>query len=276
MPDLPVLRRALLVGLTLLLLGCAEERGRPAAFVCEPAVARATTGLLVAGSGAALPLAEAAQLDITEKLGIALRIATSIGSSGARAALAAGDIDIALAAEPELPKVPGVRWTPVARTDVEVVTNRPRERGRIGEVELAATLYSASPRWPDGTPIRILLRPANDSGMVALARARPWLHAALEATRHSGHAQVLDTDQEMARALRTTSDAMGLIDRGMLGLLRLPAWPVIASPPPADAQRVVAVGVRDDASAAVQRAAEALIEAMRARAAKEEGYGVLR
>lgn len=277
MPDLPVLRRALLASALTALVGCAAERGRPEAFVCQPAAAaRQAAGLLVAGSGAALPLAEAAQLEIGEQAGIALRIASSIGSRGAREALAAGDIDIALAAEPTLPQTPGVRWTAVARTDVVLVTTRRGELAPLDERALAAAIASAPPRWPDGTPMRILLRPADDSGMVALARGRPRLHAALNAAREGEDVQVLDTDQEMARALRATGDAIGLLDRGMLGLLQVPAWPIDTGAAGPSAQRVVAVGVRSDAGAEVRGAAEALIAAMRTRAEREAGYVTLR
>lgn len=261
--------RALCVGLALclgLVAACAGERGAPETFDCRGAARHppAPGELLVAGSGAVLPLARAVLPQLAEAR---MRAAPSVGSGGALAALAAGDAEIALvsraltAAESEQ-----LEATLVLDSEVGLATTHAGAPARWTDHALLALWQGQRRLWPDGRPVRRLLREPGDSGAAAVAAAAPTLAEAMARAAQRG-AEVLWTDQEQVEALAADPDAIGVADRALLALqapaVALPAWPAAWGTAP---RRPWLVVVRRDAPPALRSSAQALAAAMRARA----------
>jgi len=209
------------------LAGCATgELHPPSQMVCEPTPpSQARSRLLVAGSGAALALAR------TALRGRPVRVAASIGSSGAIAAVRAGAVDVGLSlrAGPS-----DLRSTKLAEISLVLATGATSSAQSLRLSPLTAslqaqvhpdappelTINSSRPRW--------ISREAGDSGLRVLAAARPALAAALADARGRGLALIAHTDQEQHALLAATPGAVGLVD---LGTVRLTSAPLRTYPP---------------------------------------------
>ncbi len=180
--------------------------------------ARPDVDLIVAGTGAALPLAEHTARLLREERGLGIWVPDSIGSRGAYEALDDGVIDVGLAARtPRDGEADGSTSFAWARSPVAVVlhgaTGPPPDLAQV----LAAYEGSVG-AWPDGTPIVPVVREDGDAGEAALASVVPRLADAMRAARASGRAVIASTDQEMATALRDTRGAIGLVDTTLVDL----------------------------------------------------------
>ncbi len=256
-PSLRIATGALLA-ISLLLASCATGDPHPPALpVCDPTPATSPRQLaLVAGSGAALAFARAALQREPA------RVAASIGSRGAIAAVRAGAVDVGLSLRPgpadlvshKLARVPlvlavGGAWA------------GPPTRLASATAALHARLATASPSPASAVWVS---REAGDSALRALAAARPGLAAALSTARDRGLALVAYTDQEQHALLAATPGAIGLVD---LGTVRLTAAPLRTFSPedPRLVLTLYALTARDPGSRARQTT-----RALRAFAASEE------
>lgn len=181
------------------------------------APARAQT-LSIGGTGAALGslrlLADAFE---AANSGVTVRIPKSIGSGGGIKAVIAGALDIGLSARPLKPKEreAGVTAAMYARTPFVLVTSRTEEETMMSTAELFTIYSGVQTTWPDGAPIRLVLRPESDSDWDVLAGLSPDFEMSLiEAASRRG-LPVGFTDQ----------DAMGMIEKlpGGLGTASLTA-----------------------------------------------------
>ena len=231
----PVLSLVLMISLAM--AGCATAVD--SAPVCTAAVSR-PAGVLVAGSGAAIPLARALASRYDGPAGPggpAIVVAESIGTGGALRALGDRAIDIGLASRPLAPReAAGLEVALLADAPIVIAARGKQPRSITWELLLSIAAGRQS-TWPDGTPAVVVLREPGDSGLRVIGDTTPELAEAFEAARATGAGLVAYTDTEALELLDTIPGAFGIVDRAALGLASVDATPlrVIDAPPEAAA-----------------------------------------
>ncbi|GMV38857.1 MAG: hypothetical protein AMXMBFR64_05730 [Myxococcales bacterium] len=196
----------------------------PAGATCAADLER-PDGLLVAGSGAGLPVARA----IARTWGSGpVRIPESIGTSGAIRALLDGSIDVGLASRPLTDEEhrQGLAGTPLARSIIAFVANKAAPVEGVDDAMLADIYGGRMTAWPDGTPLVPVLREPGDSGAEVLRAHAPRVFEAMEQARREGRGVVATTDQEARDALLQIQGAVGPLDLGIVRLEGLPLRPL--------------------------------------------------
>lgn len=161
--------------------------------------AKAGEVLRVGGTGGATALLAHLGKPFTRRTGIGVEVVRSLGSSGGIAAAADGLLDLAVAGRPlsaaEIGRgmVPGARL----RTPYVFATSLRAPPG-MTEGEIVAAFAAAKAMWPDGIPIRPVLRPRAESDNQVLIALFPGMAAALDAARQRAELPVAATDQDNA------------------------------------------------------------------------------
>ena len=169
-------------------------------FICSFAMPREAHAhdLHIGGTGG--PLSALQQLGdafANAHPGISVEVLPSIGSNGGVRALLDMAIDVAVIARPlrdderlqgDLVQIPFVR-TPV----VLVTADLPEVNLTVDQ--MARMLTDPEATWPDGTPVRVIARPASESDYRAIASALPDLHAAFASARSRPEVPVAANDQ---------------------------------------------------------------------------------
>ncbi len=178
-------------------VACAEEPRRPA-------------GLVIAGSGATIPLIrELSDAFVEENPSSPTWVAESIGTGGAIRALADGAIDLGLASRPV--DEAGLVEIVIARAAIQVGVHP-----GVGESEITWEFLLDAARgdaaaWADGSPVVFVHREAGDSGVQAVATVSPELGEAIAAGQADGLV-VAYTDADATHLLATVPGAIGLYD----------------------------------------------------------------
>lgn len=172
-------------------------------MVLNPAWSRS---LRVGGTGAVLELLNQLAPVFKTETGIALEVIPGLGTSGANGAVADGKLGVAIAGrelrQPE--KAKGLQVVGTFRTPFGLVTSRPGPDGLKG-ADIAAVYRADRPAWPDGMPLLIILRPADESDNVILGDFFPGMTEALRQLRKRPDLSIGATDQdnaEMAEKIR--------------------------------------------------------------------------
>jgi phosphate transport system substrate-binding protein len=145
----------------------------------------------------------------------------SMGSGGALRALQAGQIDLAVSGRPltpeEQPALPAA--LEYARTPVGFATSSQTNRAGNLSLQTLVNIYSLKQTtWPDGRPIRLVLRPGIESDYRVQAGLAPEMAAALaESLRHPGMV-VAKTDQEAVAHIEKTPFSLGITSLAMARL----------------------------------------------------------
>jgi phosphate transport system substrate-binding protein len=142
---------------------------------------------------------------------VAIDVLPSIGSTGGIKAVKEGRIDIGLSSRPLTPeeRSMGIIEEPYGRTPFTfaVQESNPANGVTLTEIE---DIYAGKRRtWPDGTPIRLILRPWRDSFSVYLASINPRLKSASEKAHSIPGVFVGTTDQEAAEQIEKTPGSFG-------------------------------------------------------------------
>jgi phosphate transport system substrate-binding protein len=155
--------------------------------------------LKVGGTGAVTEVLRALAPDFTAQTGIALVVIPSLGSSGANNAVADGKLGLAVSGRDlrDKEKARGLQVVGVLRTPYGLVTSRPGPDG-VASADVVGLYRSAKPLWPDGMPMLIVLRPADDSDNDVLAALFPGMAEALAQLRQRRDLSVAATDQDNA------------------------------------------------------------------------------
>lgn len=172
------------------------------------ALAHAET-VRIGGTGAALGAMERLAAELRRRdPSFAFEVLTNLGSGGVKA-LAKGAIQVAVASRPlkaeELQ--PNLRVAEYARTPFVLVTAKPGVTG-LSAAQLAE-LYGRQARWPDGTPVRLVLRPAVDVDHALLAGVSPAMPGVLADALAREGMVVAATDREAADAIERLPGALG-------------------------------------------------------------------
>lgn len=202
----------------------ATLRAVAAAVFCASAIfaghaqAEPAKQIRIGGTGAALGgMRLLANAFMSVHPGVLVTVLPSLGSSGGIKALLADKIDIAVSAGSPTDQQQGAQlvvWL-YARTPLAFATRNDTSSSGL-TMEQVRQAYSGSlPRWPDGTRMRIVMRPAVEANTKFLRSLSAGMNQAVEAALNQGH-QVSVTDQDNATALEEIPGSLGLITLAQL------------------------------------------------------------
>lgn len=173
--------------------------GALACALALPSLLAAET-LKTGGTGAAigtmLALAEAYR---KKEPSFQLSVVPHLGSNGGMKAVAAGAIDFAVIGRELKPEEQAAGMTGImyGQTPLVVVTNKDGVKS-LSRAQLASLIGNADAKWFDGTPVRLVLRPAVDTETLLLGEFAPEIKQAL-ALAHARPGMVrAASDQESA------------------------------------------------------------------------------
>ena len=135
----------------------------------------------------------------TQWAGITVKVVPGLGSVGSLNALAEGVLDVAIAGRSLSPAQLKQGFVQVAtvRTPWVLVTSHPAPPALTGRDVVDA--YSADRAvWPDGTPLRIVLRSRSDADHAVLAATISGMGTAMDRARQRGDASAAGNDQDNA------------------------------------------------------------------------------
>ncbi|MDB5522278.1 MAG: ABC-type phosphate transport system periplasmic component-like [Rhizobium sp.] len=178
------------------------------AIISTPHLARAAT-LAVGGTGAVTEALMLIGPAFTKATGITLKVIPDLGTGGGIAATADGILGLAVAGRTlkEKEAAMGLKVVATFRTPFGLVTSRPGPDG-LASKDIAAIYSADQATWPDGTPLRIILRPVGDSDTMVMGKLFPGLAEALETARLRPDLSVAANDQDNAAAAEKTDGSL--------------------------------------------------------------------
>lgn len=183
-----------------------------AVFFIQPSSSSAETVVRVGGIGSSLGMMkQLAAAFGRANPGVRIEVLPSIGSGGAMRGVYKGKVDVGIigrapyAGELML----GLSVTEFAMTPFVFVTEANVEFSEITESELVRLLNGDRKTWPDGSRVRLVLRPAGDSDTMILKGISPSVGAALSSAVMKEGMLVALTDQEAADLIEKTPGAFG-------------------------------------------------------------------
>ena len=169
--------------------------------------------LKVGGTGAALgTMRRLAQAYTATRPDMRITVLPSMGSGGGIKAVLAGAIQIALSSRAlsDAEVRAGAVETEYGRTPLVFATAAASTVAGITSRQLVDWYAGSSEQWPDGSKLRLVLRPVGDSDTEAIKAMSPAMHdAATMAEQRKGMNFAL-TDQDAATALEKVTGALGL------------------------------------------------------------------
>jgi phosphate transport system substrate-binding protein len=139
--------------------------------------------------------------DAYAETGTRIEVIPGLGSSGAINAVADGAIELAITSRRLKPaeEERGLKAVLFARTPVVWVTSHPAPPG-IRSAEIPGIFAATSPKWPDGSPIRVILRTPSDTDVAIVEGYFPGLAEAFMEARRRPEIPVTATDQDNTAA----------------------------------------------------------------------------
>ncbi|MGJ8571443.1 MAG: substrate-binding domain-containing protein [Hoeflea sp.] len=176
-----------------------------ATTVCFSAFSSAQADTLrIGGTGSATVLMQRLGAAFEAKeTGTTVEVIPGLGSSGAIAAVRDGVLDLAVSARPLKPAESGLTEIIAIRTPYGLASSHPKP-GDIATADIAAFYAEPTSTWPDGSPVRVILRPKSESDTALLGETFPEMAAAIDKVRMRIDVPVAATDQdnlEMARSV---------------------------------------------------------------------------
>jgi phosphate transport system substrate-binding protein len=168
--------------------------------------------ITIGGTGAALGtmhrLAEAftaAHPDIT------IDIPPSLGSGGGIKALGKGALDLAVSTRPPNPNEGADRLSavPFAKTAVVFAVHGEVERRAATTSQLVALFSGSQQNWENGAPVRLIMRPHNESDTKLIVQVFSEMKPVIDAALKAPGLPVANTDQQMADMIERTDGAIG-------------------------------------------------------------------
>lgn len=183
--------------------------------LCFPAsMACADDGIVrIGGTGMALAAMQQLgdSLSATDRQ-VRVEVLPSLGTPGGLRALSEGAIDVAVAGRPlkAEERAKGLVEAGCLTTALVFASSHPNPTG-VSKADLPAIYADESPVWPDGQPLKLLLRSRAGSENAYLSAAIPGMAAAIDkAYSHSG-VPVATTDQENADLAQRTAGSLAIM-----------------------------------------------------------------
>ena len=166
-----------------------------------PAVASGSSRadeLNVGGTGAVLGLLHRLGDDFANAHpGDKLNVIPGMGSSGGISAVAEGALQVSFSSRDLKPqeRARGLEISPILETPFVFVTSNPQPAA-LGKSDVVAIYDGAMMSWPDGKPIKPILRPKSDSATDFLIANFDGMQSALDKVRKRPDVPVAATDQD--------------------------------------------------------------------------------
>lgn len=141
-----------------------------------------------------------------------IKIMPSLGSAGGIKALLHGAVDVAIsgrALKPEELK-DGAIAQEFARTPFVFVVNKNVSKNDLSYRELEMIYNGQMTKWPNGTRIRLVIRPVTDTDTVTLKSFSKEMEQAVNASNSRSNMILAVTDQEAAAAVARIPGAIGV------------------------------------------------------------------
>jgi phosphate transport system substrate-binding protein len=158
--------------------------------------AAAADALRVGGTGSSLGVLQQLGADFAKR-DVTIDVIPGLGSSGAIHALQDGKLDLAVSARPLKADetAAGLRQVAVLRTAFVLATSR-ADSVALKRADLPGIFTAEKAIWPDGTPIRIILRPRSETDSALLGKISAGMNEAIEAARRRSEVPIAATDQD--------------------------------------------------------------------------------
>ncbi len=206
-------------------VGCNSAPAPPSLEPTPPNAEGQARAVRVAGLATATPLiARLARAFEARHPGPRVVVDAPLSARGAKAALSDGALDGAIIGAPEGEVPPNATRVAATRPSLAVgagVRTRSLDAGTVRDHLEAARLT-----WPDGLPVRVLLRPLDDPLQRALVQGRSDLEVAFREAVEARRFRVLAHDADLRQALQDTPGAIGVTDLGAMRMHGTPLWPV--------------------------------------------------
>jgi phosphate transport system substrate-binding protein len=140
-----------------------------------------------------------------------IAVLPSIGSSGSIKAVLSGAIQIGLSSRPltEDEVKAGAVGVEYGRTPLVFATSMTTKTGGLTTQNLVDIYAGKTEQWPDGTKIRLLLRPIGDSDSKLIKNMSPAMREATRAAEQRKGMSFTVTDQDTANNIEKVPGALG-------------------------------------------------------------------
>ena len=144
--------------------------------------------------------------------GVKVVVFPSLGSTGGIKAVAAGKLDLAVAARPvkEDERVPGLVENPYAKTPFVFATSSSNPAGGLRLSEIEDIYAGRRTTWPGGETVFLVLRPPSDAFTLFLESISPGMKDAVKASKERRGMFVGITDQEAADQIERSPGSLGV------------------------------------------------------------------
>jgi phosphate transport system substrate-binding protein len=187
------------------------------------------TVITIGGTGSALgSMKEMARAFRQKRPEVAFRFAPSLGSTGGIKAVLAGALDLALSARPlsDDERKQGAASVEYARTPFIFVTSHKGRAWDLTPEQLVSIYAGETKAWPDGAPLRLILRPAGDVDTVYQKAMSPAMDKAVQAALSREGMVTAVTDQETADMIRRIRGGFGALTLTQLVTEKRPLKPL--------------------------------------------------
>ncbi|MBI5739651.1 MAG: substrate-binding domain-containing protein [Nitrospirae bacterium] len=168
--------------------------------------------IIIGGTGSALgSMAELSEAFQKRNPGVSVKILPSLGSGGGIKAAIDCVIDIGIISRPlkEEELRQGVVDIEYAVTPFVFVTSKKTEGLNFTLRDIAGIYSGEIKTWPDGSPVRLILRPASDSDTLMLKGMSPEMDRAVGKALLQEGMIIAPTDQDSAGTAERVSGSLG-------------------------------------------------------------------
>jgi phosphate transport system substrate-binding protein len=150
--------------------------------------------------------------------GVTVRVLPSLGSGGGIKAVLAGAIDLSISSRPlkDKEREMGARSSPYSKTGLVFAVPKRAPYQTIKTSQVLDMFTANEIHWPDGTPVRLVLRPPTDGDFRILASSIDGMDAALAAASQRGYLPVAASDQETAETIENLPGGLGFISLSLI------------------------------------------------------------
>jgi phosphate transport system substrate-binding protein len=189
------------------------RRGMLAVALAMPAVARPNApGLRIGGTGAALGGMQA--LGALRPPGApAITIVPNLGTIGGIRAVAAGAVEVSIAARPinDAERASGLLSRHYADTPLVFATHRATGATDVRLADAVGMFDGSIMAWPNGTPVRPARRPNLDADTVLLTTLSPAMALAVATLQQRPGLRTAGSDHDQIKALEALPGSFGVI-----------------------------------------------------------------
>jgi len=140
-----------------------------------------------------------------------IKVVPNLGSSGAIQALGKGALDLAVSARAlkSDEQAAGLKSVEFAKSPFLFATHPNVAKTGITEYELVGLMHQDAPRWPDGSRVRLILRPESDADTALIRQISPEVERALKRAYARPGMVLAVTDQDCLDTLVTMPGSLG-------------------------------------------------------------------